>query len=85
MASVSEHLISQSETVSEREPNLMRFGLRHMFIFVSLAAVLAALAAQTDGAGPIVLGSLILLIGAHVLGTFLGTRLRDTSHEVLRW
>ncbi|HEX6962487.1 MAG TPA: hypothetical protein VF175_11510 [Lacipirellula sp.] len=85
MASVPEQLVAQSESACEREPNLMRFGLRHLFVFVSLAAVLAALLAQIEGAGSIVIGSLALLVAAHVFGTFLGTRLRDTSQDVQRW
>jgi hypothetical protein len=70
---------------AKREPNLMRFGLRHLFLLVSGAAILAAALTQLEGFGPLVLGCIVLLIAAHVFGTFLGTRLRDTSAEVQRW
>jgi hypothetical protein len=69
----------------EREPNLARFGLRHLFFFFSVATVLCAVLAKVGGVWPIVIGSLVALVAAHVLGTFLGTRLRDTSEEVQRW
>jgi hypothetical protein len=71
--------------VSAREPNLMRFGLRHLFVFFSLAAVVFALMATMGGAWPIVVGSVVALIAAHVFGTAVGTRLRDTSREVQQW
>jgi hypothetical protein len=63
----------------------MRFGLRHLFLFVSGATILAALIARMDGAWPVVIACVALLVVAHVLGTFLGTRLRDTSADVQRW
>ena len=70
---------------AEREPNLLRFGLRPWFYFISATVILCALLARMEGIGPIVLGSIVALIVAHVFGTFLGTRLRDTSGEVVRW
>jgi hypothetical protein len=69
----------------EREPNLARFGLRQLFFFFSLATVLAATLAQVGGVWPIVIGCAVALIVAHVFGTFLGTRLRDTSADVQQW
>jgi hypothetical protein len=63
----------------------MRFGLRQLFLFVSLATALIALMATLDGVWPWLIGSITALVAAHVLGTFLGTRLRDTSAEVQRW
>jgi hypothetical protein len=71
--------------VLEREPNLMRFGLRQLFVFVSLATLLIAAMATLGGVWPWVIGSLAALVAAHVFGTFLGTRLRDTSAEVRHW
>jgi hypothetical protein len=71
--------------VPEREPNLMRFGLRQFFLFISLATLLIAAMATLGGVWPWVIGSLAALVAAHVLGTFLGTRLRDTSAEVQQW
>jgi hypothetical protein len=72
-------------SIPEREPNLMRFGLRQLFSFISLATILVALLAHLGGVWPILLGAAIALVSAHVLGTFVGTRLRDTSSEVQRW
>lgn len=69
----------------EREPNILRFGLRQWFYFVSGIIVLCALFASLEGEGAILLASIVALIVAHVLGTFLGTRLRDTSDDVVRW
>jgi hypothetical protein len=70
---------------NDREPNLMRFGLRHLFFFFSGATVLAALVARMGGAWPVVISAVALLVVAHVFSTFLGTRLRDTSQNVQRW
>jgi hypothetical protein len=70
---------------ADHEPNLARFGLRQLFFFVSLATVFCAVMASVDGVWPIVIGCILALIIAHVFGTFLGSRLRDTSHEVQRW
>src|SRR5688572_12602572 len=71
--------------VAEREPNLMRFGLRHLLLFVSGATVLAAALTRMEGFWPLVIGCVALLIAAHVFGAFLGARLRDTSADVRRW
>lgn len=70
---------------AEREPNLLRFGLRQWFYFFSGIVILCALFASVEGEGTILLASIVALIVAHVFGTFLGTRLRDTSGEVVRW
>jgi hypothetical protein len=70
---------------AEREPNLLRFGLRQWFYFFSGIVILCALFASVEGEGAILLASIVALIVAHVFGTFLGTRLRDTSGEVVRW
>ena len=70
---------------TEREPNLLRFGLRQWFSFISGIVLLCALFASVEGEGAILLASIVALIVAHVFGTFLGTRLRDTSGEVVRW
>jgi hypothetical protein len=69
----------------EREPNLARFGLRQLFFFFSIATILCAVLARVGGVWPIVVGCAVALAIAHVFGTFLGTRLRDTSEEVQRW
>ena len=56
-----------------------------MFLLVTLLSVLCALLVLTDGSGPLLIVVSTLLIAAHVFGTVIGTRLRDTSHEVLQW
>ena len=68
-----------------REPNLLRFGLRQLFLFVSAAAALCAVLAGSGLAWRIVIGSFAALAAAHVFGTMVGTRLRDTSADVQRW
>ncbi len=77
--------LAQSSAPEIREPHLFRFSLRHLFAYSSLAAVLAALLARLDGAWPMVIASSVALAGAHVFGTFVGTRLRDTSRDVQQW
>ena len=68
-----------------RQPQLLRFGLRQMFIMVTLLCALCALLAVTGGAWPLVIGGGAVLVAGHVLGNLIGTRLRDTSAEVLHW
>jgi hypothetical protein len=70
---------------NDREPNLMRFGLRQLFFLFSAATILTALLARMGGVWPYVTVSVLLLVAAHVFSTFLGTRLRDTSREVQLW
>jgi hypothetical protein len=70
---------------TEREPNLLHFGLRQWFYFISGVVILCGLFARLEVAGALVLASIVALVAAHVLGTFLGTRLRDTSEDVVRW
>lgn len=66
-------------------PQLLRFGLRQLLIVVTLSTVLAAVMAKLGGIWPWVIGGCAAMIAAHVLGTLLGTRLRDTSHDVQKW
>ncbi len=68
-----------------REPHLLRFGLRKMFLAVTGASVLCALLVLTEGAWPLVIVVAASLVAAHVFGTLVGTRLRDTSHEMVLW
>ncbi len=68
-----------------REPHLFRFGLRHLFVIVTLLSVLCAALVLTKGAVPLVIGVSALLIAAHVFGTLVGNRLRDTSADVRQW
>ena len=68
-----------------REPHLLRFGLRQVFVVVTLLSVLCALLVQAKGAWPLIIGVATVLIAAHVFGTLIGTRLRDTSQDVVAW
>lgn len=70
---------------SPREPHLFRFGLRQLFLAITLLSVLCALLVLTKGAWPLVIGISALLLAGHLFGTLIGTRLRDTSHEVRHW
>lgn len=67
------------------EPHLLRFGLRQLLAWGALLALLCGSLKLAAGAWPLVIGALALLVGAHVLGTLVGTRLRDTSSDVQRW
>lgn len=69
----------------EQEPHLLRFGLRRLFAGFSAAAAFCALMTSLDAVWAIAVGTVTALVAAHVFGTLLGTRLRDTSAEVQRW
>lgn len=68
-----------------REPHLFRFHLRHLFLGVTLFCLFCAVMVLTDGPWPLVIASAVLLVGAHVMSTAIGNRLRDTSDEVSQW
>ncbi len=72
-------------SLPRREPQLLRFRLRQMFFMVTLVSVLCALLVGTEGPWPWLISLAALLVAAHVLGNLLGTRLRDTSREVVAW
>ena len=78
-------LQTPAATLPRREPQLLRFRLRQMFFMVTLASVLCGLLVATEGPWPMMIGVAALLVAAHVLGNLVGTRLRDTSHEVIAW
>lgn len=78
-------LVAAPPAGAESEPNFLRFGLRHLFAFVTAAAAFCALMASLSGVWAIVVGSAAALVAAHVFGTLLGTRLRDTSADVRQW
>ena len=67
------------------QPQLFRFGLRRMFLFVSSAAALLGAMALVRGGWAVAVGFGAAMIAAHVLATFVGTRLRDSSPERGRW
>ena len=68
-----------------KQPQLFRFGLRQLFFVVTLLSVFCALMATTEGGWPLLIGAGTLLVGAHVLGNLIGTRLRDASADVQAW
>ena len=68
-----------------REPHLLRFRLRQLFFMVTMLSVLCALLVLTDGPWPLVIGVTAALVAAHVFGTLVGTRLRDTSQVLVHW
>lgn len=67
------------------EPQILHFGLRQWFYFISGVAIFCALLARLEAVGAILVVSIVALIAAHIVGTFLGTKLRDTSADVTRW
>jgi hypothetical protein len=68
-----------------REPHLLKFRLRQLFLWVTVLSVLFAVIAATDGPWPWIIVILALMVAAHVFGNLIGTRLRDTSEDVVRW
>lgn len=68
-----------------REPQLFRFGLRQLFLFVAGCSALLGLLVYTEGVWPWVIGSFTALVVAHVFSTVIGTRLRDHSPELQQW
>ncbi len=64
-----------------RQPQLLRFGLRQMFVAVTLLCGLMALLVLTRGPVALAIAGLTALIGAHVFATFVGTRLQEISQE----
>lgn len=70
---------------SDREPHLVRFGLRQFFAFVSGIALLLGLMAMLRGGWAMAVAFLAAMVAAHVIATFIGTRLRDSSREIQRW
>ena len=55
-----------------REPQLFRFGLRRLFLLVTLLGILLTLLVSTSGPWPLVISMVSLLVAAHVLGALLG-------------
>ena len=59
--------------------------MKQLLLFFALMSVLMTLLASTNGPWPWLIGMAALLVAAHVVGTLIGTRLRDSSQEVIRW
>jgi hypothetical protein len=70
---------------SDREPHLVRFGLRQFFAFVSVISLLLGVMALVRGGWAVAVGFGAAMVAAHVIATFVGTRLRDSSREIQRW
>ena len=71
---------------SKKQPQqLLRFHLRHLFLAVTLVSILCAIMVSSEGAWALVLGCAVLLVGAHVMGNLIGTRLRNSAAEVDAW
>ena len=64
---------------------LLRFSLRRLFLYVGILCVLFAVLAATDGLLLVAVLLVLVVVGAHVMSTFVGTRLRDGSTTTTRW
>jgi hypothetical protein len=62
-------------------PQLFRFTLRQLFLLVTLVSLVCGALALVGGTWSVVIGIGALLVGAHVLGNYIGTRLRDETPE----
>lgn len=87
MTAASENAVrgSDAEAAPSRPPSAVRFGLRQMFLFVSGAAAVSALVANQGTGWQIATGMALAVVTAHIVGTRIGTILRDTSAEVQQW
>jgi hypothetical protein len=79
------HVPAGSLPSEARELRLFRFGLRQFFLFVSAAVGLVGAMASVGGSWAPAVGFFAALVGAHVLATVVGTRLRDASPVMQRW
>ncbi|QDS99703.1 hypothetical protein [Adhaeretor mobilis] len=70
--------IEPQQVHSASEP-LLRFGLRQLLTMVALLSALCALLVKAPGYWPGVIAMGALLVGAHIFGNVVGTRLRNTS------
>jgi hypothetical protein len=84
-ASTSDASPGRPPTAAEQEPQLLRFGLRRFFLFVTGVAVLLGSMALVRGTWSGALAFFAALVAAHVLATLIGTRLRDSSADLQRW
>src|SRR6185436_7779817 len=60
----------------------LRFSLRSLLLWMTLLCGLLALLVSVSPGPAIVIASVALLIGAHVVGNALGTRLRDQAPRI---
>lgn len=68
-----------------RHPALFRFGLRNLLLSMGGLSVLFAAMSAFGGMLALALLLLALVVAAHVLSTFVGTRLRDGSTAASAW
>src|SRR5262245_34250372 len=88
MAGVLEHFdvdTRRAEQDADVEPPLFRFGLRRLMLVVTAAVLLLGAMTYIGGGWAVGLGFLVSLVVAHVLATFVGTRLRDRSPSIQKW
>jgi hypothetical protein len=64
---------------------IVRFGLRRMFLFVTVVGVLLVLMARSPGIGKLALPLIAALVFLHVLSTLIGNRLRALADDRLDW
>ena len=71
---------------SEPQLPVLRFGLKHLFWWVTGVSVLmAALVAAPAGVSPVALLLAVLVVALHIGGTAIGTRLRAHANERRAW
>lgn len=68
-----------------RQPTLFRFGLRNMLLSMGGLCVLFAGMSAVGGMLALAILLLALVVAAHVLSTFVGTRLRNDSTAASQW
>ena len=71
------------------EPQLpiLRFGLRQLFWFLTVVCLVltSVVAAPRPGIAPLAVLLAVLVVVFHVVGTALGSRLREHSNEQIAW
>jgi hypothetical protein len=68
-----------------RQPALFRFGLRNLLLSMGALSVLFGAMSAVGGMLALALLLLTIVVAAHVLSTFVGTRLRDGSTAASAW
>jgi hypothetical protein len=77
----------EAETLPPPRPQvtLLRFSLRKMLLYVSALCVLFAAMSAVGGMVAMAVLLVALVVAAHVLSTFVGTKLRDGSTATSAW
>lgn len=76
---------NDDDSLPMNEPHLLKFRLWQLLLWTALASVFCALVVTASGPWPLIIVVSSLAVAAHVLGNLIGTRLRDTSHQVQQW